>query len=298
MRDYIKYLLSLPIVLSLIQVVSATEGSIGSTLTGMGPLNLQVSLGIENFPGMSVTQAYFVYRWITFIAVAWVALSADKKSATMFGVLSVIVAAMCAYAGWFTVLLPNGNINPAGPWSIIILLAVLTVLSYITETKRLNFGIASAGDPVVNIFVFIVIFNSCLGLMSSTAIFANMPGMATTPPVCTTNSYANCVVNGGVQLQTISATSTNPGGILGIFSNVWDGVTQGASVAYQGILLILSMALSLVFVAGTITATFPWILSSPPAMAVIGILQIFIYVIYALMAARVFGKTMPGELRL
>ena len=277
---------------------AASTGMVGSYTTAMGPLNILVSLGIENFPSVSVSQAQFIYRWLTFIAVAWVAFSADKKSATIFGVLTVIVAAVCAYIGWFTVLLPNGTINPAGPWSIIILMAVLTVVSYMTEVNRIQYGLSSPGDSVIKLFTFFVIFNGCLGIMSSTYLFAGIPGMATTPPVCTTNNYANCQVNGANQLQTLSPSSSNTGGILGIFTKGWDLVSMAGSVAIQAAMLVASILLSLVFVSGTIIATFPWILGSTPAMLVLGLFQVFIYVLYVLMISRWYGKVMPGEMRI
>ena len=290
-----KYLLSLPLLLlAFIQPAMATTGMVGSSTTAGGVLNLLVSLGIENIPGVSVTYALFIYRFISFGLIMLLAMSADRRTQEIFSILIVALAALFAYFGWWTVLLPNGNINPAGPWSMVILCAIVAVISYMTSQKQTNFGISGAGDPVVNLFMFFIIFNSCLGMLSSTAIFANVPGIANAPSVCTSNNYANCQVNGATQLSSIG-TQTSSGGF---WSNLSDYATMFTTAAVNAILLILSIAISLVFVAGTITITYPWILQSPPAMVLLGVFQIVIYVLYYLMFMRWTAKTMPGEARL
>ena len=291
-----KYLLSIPLLLlSFIQPVTATTtGMVGSSTTAGGPLNLQLSLGIEYIPGVSIQYALFIYRFISFGLIMLLAMSADRRTQEIFSILIVAMAALFAFFGWWTVLLPDGKINPAGPWSMIILCAVIAVISYMTSQKQINFGISGAGDPVVNLFMFFIIFNSCLGMLSSTAIFAEVPGVPNEPEVCTSNNYANCQVNGADKLESIGS-KTSAGGF---FSDLGNYATMFTTAAVNTIMLILSIILSLVFVAGTITITYPWILDSPPAMVLLGIFQVVIYILYYLMLMRWTAKTMPGEARL
>lgn len=291
-----KYLLSIPLLLlAFIQpVMATTTGMVGSSTTAAGPLGLLVSLGIENIPGVSVQYALFVYRFISFGLIMLLAMSADRKSQEIFSIIIVALAAVFAYFGWFTVLLPNGNVNPAGPWSMIILCAVIAVVSYMTSQKQINFGTNGAGDPVVNLFMFFIIFNSCLGMLSSTTIFSSVAGIPNAPEVCTSNNYANCQVNGADKLESIG-TKTSAGGF---FSDLNNYATMFTTAAVNTIILILSIVFSLIFVAGTITITFPWVLDSPPAMVLLGILQVVIYILYYLMFMRWTAKTMPGEARL
>jgi hypothetical protein len=290
----IKYLLSIPLLLlAFIQPAMATTGMVGSSTTAGGALNLLVSLGIENIPGVSVTYALFIYRFISFGLIMLLAMSADRRTQEIFSILIVAMSALFAYIGWWTVLLPNGNINPAGPWSMVILCAVIAGISYMTSQKQINFGISGAGDPVVNLFMFFIIFNSCLGMLSSTAL-ASATGVAAAPVVCTSNNYANCQVNGATQLASIG-TQTSAGGF---FNDLGNYATMFTTAAVNTILLVLSIAVSLVFVAGTITITYPWILKSPPALVLLGIFQVVIYVLYYMMLLRWTAKTMPGEARL
>jgi hypothetical protein len=296
-------------ILSLVGLVRATTTYFAGGAVGNlgGPLGLVVDLGIENVPGVTVQMAYFYYRWICFALIMWVALTADKRSSTVFCVLATGIAAMTAYFGWFTVTYSDGvTLNPAGPWGLIILCALLTVASYMTETKRVNFGISGAGDPIINLFTFFIIFQGVIGLLNGAAIFpAGTPGIPNTPQVCTAtaavgtnnfgnNNFGNCQVNGAAQLQSMQ-TNTQTQSILG---GVFDALTTAALMSWNAILLVIQIACSLAFVGGVILASYPWIATSGSAMALLGLFQFGIWMLYILMLFRWIGKSMPGEGRL
>jgi len=296
-----KFLLGIPMLALLVQISSATTGMIGSTGQTMGPLGLLITLGFEYFPTLSTATAIFIYRWIAFIAIFLFALLTDARSATKLAVFAVIVSAFCAYVGWFTIPLPSGGVNPAGPWSLIIFMAIVTVLSYITEQNKINYGVAQ-GDPVLKIFLFIVIFNTFLGIMSSSYIFAGIPGIPNSPPICNSNSYANCAFNqqtGMSQLQSITAGQASSGGngLFGVLAPAMDLALSLPQIALSAIFLVASIVTAIVFTFVPILATFPFLLQSPPALAFIGLCQLFIYWIYYLWITRIWGKVMPGELR-
>jgi hypothetical protein len=280
----------------LMPVVSATTTMVsGTTGTFMGPLGIFISLGIENIPGVTALQARMYYNWICFAAVMWVALTSDRRNSTVFCVLAVIVSACTAAAGWFTVLLPDGSVNPAGPWGLIILCALLTVVSYMTETKRINFGITGAGDPIINIFTFFILFQGVIGLINGAAIFP-VEFSTATPDYCVagTNNFANCQINGATQLSNLQ-TNTGTGNIL---ITAWDALTGMASIAWNAVLLVVQIAISLAFVSAIIVTTYPWIKDSVPAMALLSIMQILIWILYILTIARWYGKLGYGEGRL
>jgi hypothetical protein len=297
-----RFLIGLPLLAMLTQIVSATStGMIGSTGQTMGPLGLLISLGFEYFPTVQASTALFIYRWIAFIAIFAIALLADRRSSTIIGVGAVIVSAFCAYVGWFTVPLPSGGINPAGPWSLIILMAILTVISYFTEQNKIQYGLSSPGDVVMKLFMFLVIFNSFIGIMSSSYIFSGAVGLPSTPPLCNSNNYANCAfnqTNGMAQLQSLQSSPSNNGGVFGIFTGGLDLVMSASSIAINALFMIASVALSLVFVTAPLLATYPWIWQSTPALGFLGLFQVFVWFIYYLWAARIWGKVMPGELRI
>jgi hypothetical protein len=288
-----KFLIGIPMLMMLVDFVSAaTTSTVGSSMQAVGPMGIIGDIGLSQV--MPVMAAFGYYRFIAFAIIIALALTGDRNTQTIFSILIVCFAAIFAYIGWFTVLDKYGNIDPTGPWSIVILCAVLVVFSYFTEQKRVGWGLNNAGDPVVNIFMFFVIFNSCLGLMAYTNIYGAIPGMATSPTACTTNSYSNCQVNGATLMGSLST----PTGSGGIFGQVADLISQLPSMALGAIVFILTLALSMAAVSATILITYPWMYKSPPAVAFLGIFQIICWIFYYLMYTRMIGKVMPGELRL
>jgi hypothetical protein len=266
----------------------------GGGVTFSGPLNLLVDLGIDKIPGITTDMARVYYRWICFVLVMWVALSADRRSSTMFCVLAVAISAITAWFGWFTVTDPvNGAINPAGPWGLIILCALLTVVSYMTESKRINFGISGAGDPLINLFVFFILFSGTIGLLNGGIIWPQGTVIAT-PTLCQDNQYGNCLVDGTSKLTGLT-TNTQTKSIL---DTAYDYITGAASMVFNTVLLIVQIAVSIAFVGAIILQTYPWIKDSAGAMILLGLLQFGIWIIYALTLSRWFGRLSYGEGRL
>ena len=293
----LKYLLGGGLLLSLVSLVSATSSGMaaGSTAELAGPMGLLVDLGIENMPGVTIPMAYFYYRWICFALIFWIALTADKKSSTVFCILAVGISAITAYFGWFTTTLSDGvTLNPAGPWGLIILCALLTVVSYMTEAKRINFGISGAGDPVVNLFTFLIIFQGVIGLLNGAAIFSGVVGTPATPGYCIGTDFGTCQVDGASMLQNLN-TTTSTGGLL---NGIIDAVVGAVNIGWNVLLLVVQIVVSIAFVSAIILTSYPWIATSAPALLLMGLFQLAIWVIYVLWIARIYGKTMPGELRL
>jgi hypothetical protein len=293
----LKYLFGGGLLLSLVSWVSATSGmAAGSTANLGGTMGLLVDLGIEYVPGVTVQMAYFYYRWICFALIFWIALTADKKSSTVFCILAVGISALTAYFGWFTTTGSDGvTLNPAGPWGLIILCALLTVVSYLTESKRINFGISGAGDPIVDLFTFLIIFQGVIGLLNGAAIFAGVPwGIPSTPGYCVGTDFGKCQVDGASQLANLKTTSGNSG----ILNSAVDAIIGAANIAWNVLLLVVQIMLSIAFVSAIILASYPWLISSGPAMLLLGLFQVAIWIIYVLWVARIYAKVMPGEMRL
>ncbi|MFA5714897.1 MAG: hypothetical protein WC998_04100 [Candidatus Paceibacterota bacterium] len=300
MRRLTNFKLALIALLTMVfmPIVSATEGmGAGGVASLTGPLNILVSLGIETIPSVSIQQAQLCYRWISICAIMWVALTADKKSSTIFCVLAVIVSACTAAAGWFTTVLPDGTINPAGPWGLIILCALLTVVSYMTETKKANFGINGAGDPIINIFVFMIILQATIGLLNGAAIFPAGTGVAT-PGVCTGDNFGHCSLDGASKLENLQTNTITGNSNTGILNTMYNFATGAAAMGWGAILLVVQIAISLAFVGIVITTTYPWITQSTIALAALGIFQLMVWCLYVLTLARWMGKTSIGEMRL
>ena len=267
---------------------TVTSVAAGASATMTGSLGLLVDLGIENVPGVTTAQAKFYYNIISFALVIWLAWVADEPSSAEFGVLCVGVSALTAWFGWFT------TPNPVGQWGLIIMCAVITVILYMTEKKRMLFGINGAGDPLIQILVFILLFQATIGLVNGTGIFEAGQTVAT-PADCANNVYTNCTINGNVQLANIG---TNTGTNSNIVSSTFSYLTTIVTVGWNILVLIIELLVSVSCFAYVLYSTYPWIASSATAVIFVGILQLGIWLIYFLAIFRYIWKPMPQDGRM
>lgn len=255
----------------------------GYSATFNGPLGLLVDLGFQNVPGVTTAWARLLYNWIAFGLVAWIAFAADERSSTTFCVIATGIAAMTAWFGWFTV--PN---NPYGAWGLIALCALLSVAMYMTEKKRVNWGVSGGGDALLNIVLIIVIFTATIGLINGSGIF-NAGQQVTPPGVCPAGQYLGCTLSGNTLITGIQAQNNT---ILGQFLDLVFGM---AMIGWNLFLLIVQMLVSVVFFAPMLVLVFPWLASSPPALLLLGLMQIGIWYIYSLALMRYVFKPMMGD---
>jgi len=274
-------------------VTSVSASSINATAAGwaasfLGSGGYLIDLGIENVPGVTTAQAKFYYNIISIALVMWLAWVADEPSSAQFCVIGVGVAAFCAYAKWFT------TPNPGGEWGLIVMCALLAVLLYMTEKKRFLYGINGAGDPLVQIVVFLLILQSTIGLINGAGIFTAGTTVAN-PSECANGSvtYTSCTINGNVALSNIQ-TSSGTENILGQTFNV---LLTIATMGWNLLVMIVQLLISVACFSYVLYSTYPWILASPQAVLLVGIMQVAIWIIYILALFRYVFKPMPQDAR-
>lgn len=286
-RRLLLFLLSLPLLVRSAFAVTVTGVAAGASATMVGPLGLLIDLGIQNVPGVTLIQARLYYNIISFALVIWIAFVSDERTSAQFCIIATGIAAFTAFAGWFT------TPNPVGNWGLIVMCALLSVVMYITEKKRISFGTSGGGDPLVNIVVFILLFQSTIGLVNGAGIF--QPGnMVATPSECANGVYTACQINGNLQLTNIN-TNTGTGGILGLVFSVF---TTLATVGWNAIVLLIQLVVSVAFFSAVILVTYPWISDSPQALLLVGIFQVAVWFIYMLTIVRYFWKPYGTDARL
>ncbi|MFA5745753.1 MAG: hypothetical protein WCX79_00930 [Candidatus Paceibacterota bacterium] len=249
-----------------------------------------IDLGIENVPGVTTAQAKFYYNIISIALVMWLAWVADEPSSAQFCVIGVGISAFCAYVGWFT------TPNPVGQWGLIIMCAVLAVILYMTEKKRFLYGINGAGDPLINILVFVLLMQSTIGLINGTGIFTEPGATVASPADCANGSvtFTNCAINGNLMLTNIQ-TSSGTNNVLG---QTFSAVLTVASMGWNLLVLIIQLLVSVSVFGVVIYNTYPWIKDSPLAMTLVGLLQLGIWLIYMLVLFRYVWKPMPQDGRM
>jgi hypothetical protein len=268
---------------------TVTQMAAGTSATMTGSLGLLIDLGIQNVPGVTTTQAKFYYNIISLALIMWLAWVADEPSSAQFCVIGVGISAFTAWVGWFT------TPNPIGQWGLIIMCAVLAVILYMTEKKRFLYGINGAGDPLINILVFILLMQSTIGLINGAGIFEAGATVAT-PSECANGSvtYENCAINGNLMLSNIQTTS----GTNNIIGQTFNYITTVVTMGWNLLILIVQLLVSVAFFSVVLYQTYPWIAASPEAILLVGLLQVGIWFIYMLALFRYVWKPMPADGRI
>lgn len=280
---------SISLFVASVSATSVSQMAAGTAATLLGSGGYLIDLGIQNIPGITAAQAAFYYNIISIALVMWLAWVADEPSSAQFCIIGVGIAAFTAYVGWFT------TPNPGGQWGLIIMCAVLSVILYMTEKKRIQFGINGAGDPLINILVFILLMQSSIGLINGAGIFSLGIGVAN-PSECAMGSvtYTNCAINGSIMLTNIQTTS----GTENILGQTFNYLSTVVTMGYNFLILIVQLLISVACFAFVLYQTYPWISASPQAIILVGLLQVGIWFIYVLALFRYVWKPMPGDGRL
>jgi magnesium-transporting ATPase (P-type) len=173
--------------------------------------------------------------------------------------------------------------------------AVLAVILYMTEKKRFLYGINGAGDPLINILVFVLLMQSTIGLINGTGMFESGATVAS-PADCANGSvtFTNCAINGNLMLTNIQ----NSSGTNNVLGQTFSAVLTIASMGWNLLVLIVQLLVSVSVFGVVIYNTYPWIASSPLAMVLLGLLQLGIWLIYMLTLFRYVFKTMPQDGRM
>lgn len=279
---------SISLFVASVSATSVSQLAAGTSATLLGAGGYLIDLGIQNVPGVTATQAAFYYNIISIALVMWLAWVADEPSSAQFCVIGVGIAAFCAYAKWFT------TPNPGGEWGLIVMCALLAVLLYMTEKKRILYGINGAGDPLIQIVVFLLILQSTIGLINGAGIFSTGTTVAT-PSECANGSvtYTSCTINGNVALSNLQTTS----GTQNIIGQTFDAMLTIVTMGWNLLVMIVQLLISVACFSYVLYATYPWIIDSPQAVALVGIMQVLIWLTYMLALFRYVYKPMPQDAR-
>lgn len=282
----------------LMPLASASTGmAAGSAATLAGSLGILVSLGIENIPGVTIVQARIYYRWISFGLIMIIGYWIDQKSSSLFCIFACVMAALTAWFGWFTVPalvggVDTGSINPLGPWALIIFCFILSIAMYMGDSKRKQFGVSPTGDPIITIIVYLMFLQVSIALINNANIFSASPtAQVATPPVCGGQTYTTCYLDGNTQLSNLK-NNTVTGGIM---NGAADLLVSGVLMGWQALIDIFYILVSVAAFPLVITSAFPILAGSPPAVALLGMVGVGIWILEILTVFRWLFKPMPGE---
>lgn len=274
----LKYLIAFLLVLLMAGVVSAaTENvSAGMSVTGKGPYDILVSLGIENF--VPIAQARLLYNWISILGIVSIAALASSRTTRFFGILVPLFSAMFMYFGWFTM---NDPASPGKLWGVVVVASVLAAAVYMKGSLHERFGIAGPGTMLFNVVFFMIILQATVGFVNATSIW-NGAQAAVTP----TTEYTN------IDLKS-EMTSVNAG--AGAVDTITSTATILLDMAIGCVKMFVAMAMALAAFSVVVGMTYPWIPASLYGAGVLILLQVGIYLMYYMAAIQFFRNSNIGS---
>lgn len=245
------------ILLALIPIASAENITSYRTVTMKGPNGLLVELGIENV--LPLSEALQIYNWISAIIIILVGSLAAKRDTRFVAILIPIFAAILLWFGWLNTPDPGKTI------SIVIMCAVLAVAIYMKDSLHEGFGIAGPGSMLMNLAIFLIILQAVVGMLNAGAIFDQNIGVQS-------DQYQN------VDLSQEVTSISNTSGLLGDILTYAMILVQ---LAIATIKILLSIILSVGIFSIALVMIFPFLTQSPMALALLGVMQIGIWILYA-----------------
>lgn len=245
------------IAITVISAASATNVSVSRAVTCEGPSGMLVPLGIENV--IPLSDALTWYNWISSGIILLVAAVASKRNFHYIALTLPMVAAIVTWFGWL-------QTNDTGQtWSIIIAFALLGVGIYFKQQLKESFGIGGPGSTLMSLVVFMILLSAVFGMVNSSGIWKDNVGVAS-------EEFSN------VNLESEITSISNTGGWL---DSVINSGTAFVTAAISSLKILVTMMMSIAFFSAAIVLMYPWLMASPIAIAILGIMQTAIWILYA-----------------
>lgn len=248
-------------------VTAAANLTSSNGFTAKGPFNILVSLGLEYI--LPIDWAYLFYNFIG-IALLYFAMSmASQRYARFFVIIVPLLAGAFAFFGWLNSYNSSVPIMP-----LIVAAALIGVGVYLKGANRENYGTGGPGLTLINFVYFIILLQACVGLVNNSNIWQG--NMAPTP-----DQYQN------VDLQGQIGGLNNIGGFMG---GAISTAIMLLNVGIQACMMILSILASIAMFSVVLLFVFPFLSASPLALAILGVTQIVIWLLYTWFIFIIFFK--------
>ena len=259
---------------------------IASSILGMNANGLLIDLRLHDF--FPAAQATMYYNYIAIFAILIWAGFAGNSNESRYAFTIPFFAALLVFIGWLRAY------DPAAYWSTILFCLVLGAFMYINDMNHEKYGVAGPGDKLFAVAFMILCFSVSMGLVSSNEFnfFPNVAAGASQNMMCGT-AYS-CDSAGNIMLDA-SVTSVSTSG--GLMQDVVSAIAAMPAIAIGIIKLIVVVLGSVVFFSGMILAAYPFLSSSPAALALLAVMQVVIWAIYVTAFYRMFsGRISGGEI--
>jgi hypothetical protein len=179
----------------------------GSLLMAHPGVGIAVSLGLENV--LDWNTAVMMYNYISLGILFFIAAMAGSRNEARYCIFIPILAGLFTGMGWLN------SPNPLQSFAVIIICGLLGVMIYMAEQSRERYGTKGPGSRLLNIVIFIILFQVALGFTSSLNLFAAAPTQVPASQCSIGNEsvLTNCDAYGNIQLSSVRDVSSS-GGLL------------------------------------------------------------------------------------
>jgi hypothetical protein len=149
--------------------------------------------------------------------------------------------------------------------------AIIAVAIYMNDSLHMNFGIPGPGSKFLNIVFFMIILQSVVGFVNTSAIWGDNVGVQTA-------DYSN------VDLQAEVTSMSNSGGLL---TDALSALTVLADIAISVIKVFISIVVSVFLFGVAILLIFPF-LNTPLVVAFLAVVTVALDYLFIKYMADVF----------
>jgi hypothetical protein len=254
-----------------------------SSIMGKSSFGLLIDLGIQNY--VPIDQAIMYYNYIgIFFVVLW-AMFASASNESRYTFTTPLMAAVMVWIGWLHA------VDAVQYWGMILMMMLLGALMYMNDMNHEKSGLPGPGDKMITMAVMIMCFTASYGfiLSPSFGLFSEAGAQAGSTQNQMCGTAYTCDASGNVVLGASVSQVTSSGG-LGL-----DIVSVGSillTMMVTGLKMLIIIAASVVLFSVVILAAYPALLDSPQAIAFLAVLNVVIWVVYAMAWFRLTYKPM------
>lgn len=254
-----------------------------SSIMGKSSFGLLIDLGIQNYVPIDLAIMYYNYLAMFFI-ILW-ATFASQSNESRYLFTTPLMGALMIWIGWLHA------VDAAQYWGSIIMLMLLGGILYVNDMNTEKSGKPAPGDKVITIAVMIMCFTASWGFIISPefGLFneAGMQSGTSQNKMC--GVAYTCDSSGNVALEASITQISSSGGL------VFDVVSVGSillTMMVTALKMLFVILGSVAFFSLVLLAAYPELLNSPQSIALLALLNLVIWVIYAMAIFRLTYKPM------
>jgi hypothetical protein len=262
----------------------------GSVLMN-GPTGYLVSLGLENVLDSGTAQ--MMYNYVALSIIFFIAAFAGSRNEARFCITVPVFAGVFLWFGWLR------SPQPLQSLAVIVICGLLGVMIYMNEVNHEKYGVKGPGSKLMNIVLFIILFQAALGFTNALNLFAAGPSQVPTGQCSIGNQSigATCDAYGNIQLSSVSSISSS-GGLL---SQIVSVASALPTMILTLITFMIQIGVAIIgapfIIAATMEGLWPGISTNTAYVAFMVVIGGVFYFCDVMFLVSLVVKPFPGEVQ-